>query len=432
MSNVNLGNAASVGNVQRTDYVLVTIGGSVRRIKVSDLMNSINEGDEQLLRQVAWGVPLQPQGVTGTNWGRVGNLTMWEEYKRQCGRYLVTNNGKAAKLSVTNSSVYADGTPLDESKGHIMTIRPRLYYHVKKDHVSGNTYLWMSQVPIGGHYIEQDVSGAYIGSMASTALTSRSGLAPAGGKNINQFWTAAQVNGKDWGLCSYDVFQKKLMMIGLSEYGDTNIQARLGYGVCGESSKDLWAAAAQLKTGATKSIGDGFGKIDIDVNNGENIGVKCCRVNLLGTEDAWGWLWTMLQGLYYGNSDNASQKGTEVFIYQGNRIPSGGELTTHPTGDYRQLSRLTTGGNISKMVIGEFFDLIPAGFGGGSTDGWADYNWANTTGQLCLWGDSASNGSYCGLASSLSASAFSDAAAASGARLAYYGPLTIVNGKEIV
>ena len=428
----NLGTAQTVQSMLRSNSVLVEVGGSVRRITLDNLMNSINAGNEQLLRQVAWGVPLQPNGKTSTDWGNVGNIGMYEEFDRASGRYLVTNDGRAAKLLHSTSAYYADGTQVDESKGHIMTIRPRLYFLVKKDAVSGNSVLWMSQLPIGGHYIEMDVSGAYMGSIAGTALTSRSGLAPAGNKSINAFWAAAQVNGKNWGLCSYQTFQSKLVMIALSEYGDSNIQKVLGHGVCGSISKDLWSEASKLKTGATKSLGDSFGKIPITLKTEKDTGVDCSRINLAGTEDPYGWMWTMLQGAYFGCSDNSAQDGTEIFVYEGNRIPSSAELGTHPTGKYRQLKRLGTSGFISELILGEYFDLFPSKLDGQSTSGWSDYTYNDGKGQLCLWGGSANPGPVCGLVCSNSDYAFSSALSVFGARLAYYGPITFVDGKDII
>ena len=98
-----------------------------------------------------------------------------------------------------------------------------------------------------------NVIGAYKGSMPSTALVSRSGYAPKGNINIQAFWNAARVNGPDWGLLSYD-HRKQLTMFGLSEYGDTNIQAKLGYGIGGSSAKDLWPTASSLLTGATFTV----------------------------------------------------------------------------------------------------------------------------------------------------------------------------------
>ncbi len=115
MAKKNLGNASKVTNALLTNSVLVEVGGSIRRLEISDLMNVINSGDEQLLRQVAWGVPCK-QNQTGQAWGIVGNVGMFAEYASMCGRYLVTNDGKCAKLSATNSGIFADGTTLDESK----------------------------------------------------------------------------------------------------------------------------------------------------------------------------------------------------------------------------------------------------------------------------------------------------------------------------
>ena len=140
----------------------------------------------------------------------------------------------------------------------------------------------------------------------------------------------------------------------------------------------------------------------------------------------------MIQGIYFGNSANAEQDGTEVFIYEGNRMPSAAELSTHPEGIFRQKERLTSNGYTSKMVLGEFFDLIAKTLSGGSDSSWTDYNYNNSTGQLCLWGGDAARGALCGLASSYSYDAFSDSSARYGARLAYYGPVEIVTGSELM
>ena len=74
--------------------------------------------------------------------------------------------------------------------------------------------------------------------------------------------------------------------------------------------------------------------------------------------------------------------------------------------------------------MGDHFDVLPGKLGSG---GWSDYHWANTIGQLLLWGGLAGNGSYCGLACSYSDSAFSLAGSDVAARLAYYGVATVVS-----
>lgn len=440
MSKNNLGNAQKVSSALRTNSVLIEVGGSIRRISIDDLMNVINSGDEQLLRQVAWGVPCK-QNQTSQAWGVVGNTGMFLEYASMCGRYLVTNDGKAAKLSSVNSTIFADGTTLDETKGHVMVIAPRLYYIGKTDSSAGVTYAWFSMLPIGGSYIgncnndEYICMGAYLAAMSGTALTSRSGMTPVASKTIDAFWNAAQVNGKSWGLVDYD-HVKWMMFMGLSKYGNPNIQSQLGYGVCGspEMGWDYFvASAANLKTGATKSLGDACGSIPLtQISATVAAGANASRVNLFGVEDWWGWFWQFIQGVYFGNSENSAQQGNEIFLMEGNRMPTAAELSTHPVGNYRQLTRVTSSGYIKELILGEKLDIFPKTIGGGSTSYWGDYSWANTTGQVLLWGGLAKHGSPCGLAFANSCNAWSDSHSSFGSRLAYYGQLQFMTGKELM
>lgn len=444
MANQDLGTATLVTSAVKGNCVLLEVNGSIRRISLDNLMNVLNSGDEMLLRQVAWGIPLK-QNQSSTNWGVIGNEGLRSEYETQIGRYLVTGSGLAGKLSPTNAGIFADGTTLDESKGNVMVIAPRLYYKVKQDAASGVDYLWLSQLPIGGHYIgncnnDQYIClGAYLGSMVGTTLVSRSGLTPTGNKTLSAFWDAAQVNGKDWGIENYD-HVRFLEMLGLGHYGDTNIQAKLGYGVGGSTSVDVWNAASKLKTGATKSLGDALAKVDIaPIVNTTDSTIKTTnssRVSLFGVEDPYNWLWQMIQGIFCGSSANTSQTGREVFIYEGNRMPSAAELSSHPNGAYRQTTRreapTDTSGYVKTMILGEYFDLWATTVGGGATSYWSDYDYVNNTGQLVLWGGYASSGSYAGLAYASSRYAFSDSYSYYGARLAYYGPLTFVSGKQLM
>jgi len=328
-----LASADSVQQILLTNSIMVEVDGSIRRITLDKLIESINAGDEQLLRSVAWGVPIKQVSQSSPAWGRVGNLDMWAQFKSQCGRYLVKNNGHAAKLGKTDSSIYADGTTLDESIGHVLFHAPRLYYRVITDAVSNETTLWMSMIPIGGHFIEETNIGAYKGSMSGTALTSRSGVAPAGSKTITAFWNAAQVNGRDWGLINYD--HKKLMiMLLLSEYGNPNAQAMVGNGVTGTNNSSDYTTPLAWNLGATKVLGDAFGKVDKAWTTSGGVEVQgASNVSILGIEDPYALQWEFTQGIYCGSSSNAGQTGSEVFIYEGNRLPSASELASHPSGD---------------------------------------------------------------------------------------------------
>ena len=87
---------------------------------------------------------------------------------------------------------------------------------------------------------------------------------------------------------------------------------------------------------------------------------------------------------------------------------------------------------MQEIILGEHFDIFPKKIGGNSTSYWADYSWANTTGQLVLWGGNASYGAYCGIACASSNLAWSGSYASIGSRLAYFGNLTFVSGASLM
>ena len=431
----NLATANTVTSMVKDNCIFIEVGGAIRRIKLSDLASAI-QTNQLDLNLIAWGNPIK-QDQDSQNWGRIGNISLWEEYKRSVGRYLVKTGGeKMAKLSATNSSIFADGTSVDESKGDVMVVAPRLYYVVKYDASLGCEVLWQSQYPIGGYYIEHPMIGAYMGSIEGGALHSRSGknLDTSGSRTIRDFWNLARVNGKDYGITCYEHRQWG-MMANLSEFGNPNVQSNIGNGVGGEGEwADNWGGASVLKTGATISLGDSCGKIPITLTNAPN----ASRISLFGVEDWCNWQWECTQGIYFGSSNNSGQTGLEAFIYEGNRLPTDAELKSHPSGTYRTIQRLGSAETwVAKMVIGEHFDLIPSQGGGGSGSRWGDKYWCydgngKPAGQLCIWGGRSNCQSPGGLGCVHSNDAFGDRGTDVGARLAYYGALpTIVNGADL-
>ena len=426
---------SQVSALTAAQNILCEADGSVRRITVENLIEAIKT-DQLDLSLVAWGVPIK-QNQDSQSWGRIGNLTLWEEYKRSIGRYLVKTGGeKMAKLSASDSSIFADGTTVDESKGDVFVVAPRLYFVVKYDASLGCDVVWMSQKPIGGYYIEHPMIGAYMGCVEGGALHSRSSknIYTTSDKTIRDFWNAARANGNDYGITCYEHGQWG-MMANLSEYGNPNVQANIGNGIGGEGEwGDNWSEASQLKTGATISLGDNCGSIPITLTNAPN----ACRVSLFGIEDWYNWQWEYRQGIYFGSSNNSGQTGLETFIYEGNRLPTDSELTSHPTGTYRTIQRQGSSETwVAKMTIGEYFDLIPSEGGGGSNSRWGDKYWcydsnSKPTGQLCVCGGSSDFQSRGGLGCVSSHDAFGYRWPNLGARLAYYGALPkIVNGADL-
>ena len=354
-----------------------------------------------------------------------GDHTSWMIYRNKIGRYLLHNDGKAYKLDKKDSRLFEDGTLVDETQGHVMVRLPRLYYKVTTDGTIATITMCEREFAENCEELDEQWIGAYLGSVVGNVFVSRSGLNPTRGRNISQFHSLAQANSEDgkWGLTDYNQRQK-LVLLYLCEYLDLNSQAALGNGMTG-TGKNWCAVVQNAKTGMTAELGDECGKV-LFTEDGQLVG-GACHVSLFGVEDPYGWFWEMVQGCYFGNSENEEQEGTECFLYEGNRMPTTEELATKPTGLYRQLVRPITSGWVKALLMGEKFDVIPATLGGGSTTYWCDYHYANNTGQLLLFGGIANYGANDGLVCSTSNVAFSYASSYIGSRLAYYGQVDIMH-----
>ena len=350
-----------------------------------------------------------------------GDINSWLAYRAKLGRYAMTNDGKARKLHHDNSRLLEDGTAYDAASCHIMVRYPNLYYSVS---TSGDvvTLTLSEREFINCKAFGDQWIGAYIGAVVSGALVSRADINPTRSLNINQFWNYAQANGSDWGLSDYR--QRQMMMvIYLCEFLSMNSQLNLGLGMTGEGNN--WCAVVYGATaGATAVLGDKCGKVNF-LESGQLVN-GACHVSLFGVEDPYGWYWEFVQGVYFGNSENANQDGTECFIYEGNRMPTSDELAGTPSGLYRKITRITSSGWVRKMLWGANLDVLPDTLGGSSVDGHGDYHYANNTGQVLLWGGSADYGSSCGLGYSSSNDGWSYAYSHIGARLAYHGKASII------
>lgn len=350
-----------------------------------------------------------------------GDINSWLAYRAKLGRYAMTNDGKARKLHRDNSLILEDGSAYDAASCHIMTRFPNLYYSVN---TSGDVVTitlsereFLNCKAFGDQWI-----GSYLGTVVSNALVSRADLNPTRSRTIESFFAAAQVNGADWGLSNYH--QRQMMIvIYLCEFLSMNSQLNIGLGMTGEGNN--WCEVVYgAKAGATSVLGDKCGKVNFLASN--QLVAGACHVSLFGVEDPYGWFWEFVQGVYFGNSENANQDGTEGFIYEGNRMPTSDELAGTPSGIYRKITRLTSSGWVRKLMWGANLDVLPDTLGGGSVDGHGDYHYANSTGQVLLWGGCAYAGSIGGLACSLSADGWSYAGSSIGARLAYHGIANII------
>ena len=436
MAKKNLATATAVQSMLHANSLIIEAGDSIRRITLEKFIDALNEGQTELLHEIAWGIPIKDATQSSPAWGMAGNLAAFNAYKSRVGRYLMDANGRAAKLHPNSSTVFADGTTLDETRGSVVVIAPRLYFMYLVDAETSIPWLWMSEQPFSKHFLgnagngQYIVVGAYKGSITSGKLVSRRGVdCDTSSKTINGYWNAAQAFGSNWGLPNYDVWKWIAMMCLCETGGNANIQAGIGQGVGGSAGYD-WgtvnASATLKKTGHTAGLGDATGKVDLAGANTDS-----CNVSVLGVEDFWGLQWEFIQGVYFGNSGNSGQTGTEIFIYEGNRMPSAEELASHPNGKYRDLVRQTSSGYVSVMLKGEYFDIFASGLSGGSSSYWCDYYYGNNTGQVLLVGGPSVDGALSGPFFAGARYAWSLASSAFGARPAYYGQVQIVDGKDL-
>lgn len=432
----NLGNADVVTNILKENGILVEVGGSIRRITLENFMKTFNTDQEELLESVAWGIPMKYGVQTSPSWGLVGNTSALASYRAKVGRYAVKSVEagivQATKLHPGDSSMKIDGTAVaTDGTESVMVIAPRLYYLVR----NGDSYptLWLSEVPISKHYFATTADGLYIcagaykGSVTGdNKLVSIPGVKFGQSKNINTFWTDAQNFNTGMGVINYN-FLRWFQAICLSEAGgNANIQAALGYGPGGSASIawDTFNASDVLTlTGKTAELGDDTGKVDISTDDGGT--TNSCHVSVAGIEDFWNCQWEMVQGIFFGSSANTDggQTGSEVYLYEGNRMPTTAELASYPKGEYRQITRPTSDGYVKSIVGGEYWDTICSELGGSTSSYFCDRSYNNATGQLCLAGADSNVGAAAGPFCVNSHNAWSNAWTTFGARPAFYGTI---------
>lgn len=347
----------------------------------------------------------------------VSNKIAAEDYIAHMGGYMwYKHDGKwyAAKLNSGTWGKFADGTPVTtaiENACETMIKTPLCNY-------KGNnkTLIFGGLNPIdGGHAFEAAPwNGAYEASVgADNKLHSRPNTTPAHSRTMSAFWDLAQALDTEAGLSNYQFFCL-INALYQAKFGNLNSQTVIGPG--GQTS--AWDKWRDVAMGQTKSLGDGCGKVLYnDANVGDQYSVK-----LFGFENLWGKLWEFRPGVRYYMDDGVRH----AVVYDGNRVSN--------VADGRDISGIlqSAGGQYAtKMLLGEYWDMICQEVGGGDSTYYCDGYWAATSGELLIVGGSSYYFALCGVSYSASDRGFGDSYAAVGARLAFYAEPTIVSGAEL-
>ena len=386
-------------------FLIVTEGG-IRRFKLGDLQKMM--GNDIFYPTITLEQSSNPKFTLPTPF-------MAEMYQRAMGGYMfkvVAGKVYAAKLDPSTWEFFADGTNVDNpAKYETMVHVPNC--HFKADN---KTMQFGGLFPISGSktFDSPNWVGAYKMNVDTNGVGhSRPGVNPSHSKTMSQFWSCAQKLGSNFGLANYG-FQCLIEALFQVSFGNLNCQAAIGSGFQSSS----WEACRDIPMGKCISLGDGSGKV---LYRNSNIGDQYLT-KLFGFEELWAKLWEFRPGIRFYMDGNVRY----AVVYSGNRVSNtaGGRKFTVPS--------TANGEFITKKTLGAYWDAMPQTVGGSDSTYYCDGFWAAPGGELLNVGGNANYGSQCGLSCAASNAGFSDSWTGIGARLAFYGNPTIVNGSELM
>lgn len=402
-----LSEVPQIDSMHSSNSFIVEAGGSERRIPLANLK-------EELASSITTPpavYTLEQNSNVAFNVSNYWAAYMYTSYMKGYLFKVVAGKVYAALLN-ESWDAFADGTAIDNiAKYETMMRVPPCHF---KGEGTKMTFGGLNPVAGGHTFDSPEWVGAYKMYVdASGVGHSRPNVAPSHSKTMSAFWACAQKLHSNMGLANYP-FQCLINAVYQAYYGNLNSQVVIGSGF----QHSNWEACRDVPMGKCISLGNGSGKV---LYNDATLGNQY-PVKLFGFEDLWGKHWEFRPGVRF-YMDGETRKAV---IYRGNQVSN--------TANGREVVCLATanGEYITKMVLGEHWDMIPTAVGGGDNTFYSDGCWASKTGELLRVGGNAHIGSRCGVACSLSGSGFSDSNPSIGARLAFFGMPTIVSGSQLV
>lgn len=334
-------------------------------------------------------VSLQDASIYGVRRSLTISSTAWERIENGSGK---TAKAQTSASTVQNDfdnikpwsdikicDVLKDGTvssyegdptfSATSPKGYIMVEIPEFWY--KRQQTSGYEYIYISAVEQDGYKkATKRYVGKYDAGGSSSALTSKSGVAPCVNITIANARTAAKKIGTNWGLLDIETWSI-IQMLYLVEFADYNCQKVVGAGRSNSSSA--------VNSGKMDSIGAKSGRL----SNAED------GVVYRGMENLWGNVFQWLDGVNFDNStgqawisrnqsDYASGKTSSPYTKLGYKCP-------YDSGYVKEVGCDANNPDIQ----------LPKTYGGSDSTYIPDYSHSSHA-VVCVGGDW-SNGGYCGL-----------------------------------
>lgn len=356
-----------------------------------------------------------------------GNRNVIESLRSKFKRCIAKPYGDDAALisycNEENSANWPDGSAIDidlSRKENRMVYFPK-YYHKTVERSPGIWRTYISEQQIDSDYIEEPemlLSTFEAYTNTDGTLMSVWGVASTASQTMATFVSQAKSNGPLWSIGDYRSHATIARMF-CAYYKTTNISTSNSAIPCSGGTKRYNYGI----TGATITLGNRDGK-KATTND-----TSYYSTNFLGLEDCYYSKWEFVQGINI-------LKGKYV-VYDGGSFPDKDVAELEAAGatnirvvGYEPNPAATAGYNgwTKAVAQGKYGDVVPTAHGGSETTYYSDYSWFNPTGnRIFLRSGASGNGSRCGVFLAHANYASSYSWADTGARLAFYGKIVVVD-----
>lgn len=368
------------------------------------------------------------ENASSTTCATGGNRNVIESLRSKFKRCIAKPYGDDAALisycSESNSKKWPDNTDVTytgRNQENMMVHFPK-YYHKTIERSPGIWRTYISEQQIDSDYIEEPerLVGVYEAYKYSNLnwLCSDGGVESTHSQTLATFVTQAKANGSMWSIQDYRI-HATIARIFCAYYKTTNISTSNSSIPCSGGTKPYNAG----KTGGTISLGNKDGRLATLEDSTHY------STSFLGLEDCYYSKWEFVQGINI-------LKGKYV-VYDGGSFPDKDVAELEAAGatnirvvGYEPNPAATAAYNgwTKAIAQGKYGDVVPTAHGGSETTYYSDYSWFNPTGnRIFLRSGRSDNGSQCGVFLAGASNASSGSWAHSGARLAFYGKIVVVD-----
>lgn len=359
--------------------------------------------------------------LTGGNRNVIESLR--SKFKRCIAKPYGDDDALISYCNEENSANWPDGSAIDidlSRKENRMVYFPK-YYHKTVERSPGIWRTYISEQQIDSDYIEEPemlLSTFEAYTNTDGTLMSVWGVASTASQTMATFVSQAKSNGPLWGIGDYRSHATIARMF-CAYYKTTNISTSNSAIPCSGGTKRYNYGI----TGATITLGNRDGK-KATTNDTSHY-----STNFLGLEDCYYSKWEFVQGINI-------LKGRCV-VYDGGSFPDKDVAELEAAGatnirvvGYEPNPAATGGYNgwIKAIAQGKHGDVVPTAHGGSETTYYSDYSWFNpTANRIFLRSCSSEHSSRCGVFVTYAGHASSDPWVDTGARLAFYGKIVVVD-----